>query len=187
MSIAPRLKNNLLFCLSLFCTTPIAIACDIEDNPVLMDALLGKERLEQYHYLDSEGKQHFDSLAAFKARETLQKKYFDRINKIDPSESDISCFLLIGAIAYYQNGTATMESYSEQTKPLYEKKPELVFKALAKAPLLIEPVCYYLNNYFGFEDKNKKGKSAFVESFEHLSKTSLPDIQHQRCLNMFKE
>ena len=105
----------------------------------------------------------------------------------NPNESDVNCFLLIGAIAYYQNGAATMESYTEQTKPLYEKNPELVFQALAKAPVMVERVCYYLNSYFGFEDKNKKGKSAFVESFEHLSKTSLPDIQHQRCLKMFKE
>ena len=74
MSLAPRLKATFLFCLSLFCTTPIAIACDVEDSPAVMDALLGNERIEQYHYLDSEGKQHFDSLAAFKARESLQNK-----------------------------------------------------------------------------------------------------------------
>ncbi len=120
----------------------------------------------QFLSTDSEGVESIDELK-------VQEKWGDLYNKYKNSadagdETGYKYFLFIGFLAYSQHNAELMEAYSSDLMPIYEKDAGKFLETLNELPFLIQSSGYYLDNYFGFEDKNAEKKPEFLKNNKPL-------------------
>jgi hypothetical protein len=115
----------------------------------------------QFSSKDSSGVERYDEL---KVQQKWGDMYFKYRKLAEASdETGLKYFLFIGFLAYTQKNAELSESYSSDLLPLYEKDPGSFLETLKMLPYLIPSSSYFLNNYFGFEDKNAEKKPEFLK------------------------
>ncbi len=120
----------------------------------------------QFLSKDSDGIERIDELK-------VEQKWGDLYNKYEKSaeagdETGFRYFLFIGFLAYSQHNAELMEAFSSDLMPIYEKDAAKFLEALNELPFLIQSSGYYLDNYFGFEDKNADKKPEFLKNNKPL-------------------
>lgn len=127
-------------------------------------------------------------LRAYQAWSALYEKYAQRDLEGDRfSEGRLRIYLLLGWVALEKLDAGTMEAFAGDLLTLYEKRPDQVLRALRDAPFLVPSTCRYLNRHFGFEDKNRDKKPAFLAGNSNKIKNALPAEDAKRCLEQFAE
>jgi hypothetical protein len=71
-------------------------------------------------------------------------------------------------------------------EPIYESHEPQFLRTLQELPFLVPSSCYYLNRYFGFEDKNLEKKPAFLEKHVPVMQTFLRSDNLKECLSQFE-
>ena len=105
-----------------------------------------------HSYLDQQGKQRYNALQAYKTYEALYLRYKKQLQQ-QSTPAAIKYYLYIGAIAQQNRNGAITEALSSDLMPLYRRHPQHYLDVLRELPFLIPSTCYYLGNYFGFEDQ----------------------------------
>ena len=123
----------------------------------------------QYTYIDSQGKNHTDSLKIFKKLENI---YIESLKKAIENKKDkekhFKKIMFFSFYAYEKNSAAFQEYLSSDLMSVYKKDRNLFLKTLSKFPFLIEANCNHLNSYFGFEGKHQEEKPDFIRKNEKI-------------------
>ncbi|HRD64802.1 MAG TPA: hypothetical protein PKY50_01475 [Candidatus Competibacter sp.] len=82
---------------------------------------------------------------------------------------------------------ATTEAFAGDLVPLYEKHEEPVLAVLRDLPFLVPSTCRYLSRYFGFEDRNREKKPAFLATHADRIERALAPEDGKHCLEHFAE
>jgi len=135
------------------------------------------------HFRDENGRNFFDELAAMQERDDVYLAIRKKVNQRNAKDEDIRYFLFMGYVAYTRNAAASMEAMTTDLMPVYRSNTKNVLLAMKASPFLIEASCYYLGNYFGFEGKNKKGKSEFMQEITTHLKAHLSPEKVGLCLS----
>lgn len=137
-------------------------------------------------YTDEKGGVFYDFLKDQQQWTGVYTKYKKQIQNSDERmDENIKYWLFIGFVARVTKGAEIQEAFSGDLVPMYEQKPRLFLKILKELPFLIPPTCYYMNNYFGFEDKNICRRSRFVEENKVIIYNTLGQELGSRCLDCF--
>jgi len=127
-------------------------------------------------------------LRAYQEWSALYEKYAQRDSGgARFSEDRLRVYLLLGWVALEKLDAGTMEAFASDLLTLYEQHPDPVLRALRDAPFLVPSTCRYLNRHFGFEDKNRDKKPAFLAAHTDRIKSALPAEDAERCLEQFAE
>ncbi len=110
------------------------------------------------------GETFYDSLMEFKEWESLYIKY----SKFGSEERlltkvEIKKLLFIGYISRVNSDAAISQSFSSDLVPIFNKNRDKFLNVMSDLKFLVPSTCYFLNNYFGFEDKNAEKKQAFLD------------------------
>ncbi len=180
-----RLSILLLF----FCLfyQPVAYS-DVEsqDAAEIVNSLLNLPNT-RFYTEQKDGTKQYNELKEYKSWGALYDKYAQLSVKPEEfSEERLKVYLLVAMVAKLRTQAATMEAFNSDLMLIYEKHEKSVLTILNELPYLIPSTCYYLNRYFGFEDKNLEKKPAFLEKHVPTIKATLHDKNAQSCLGYFE-
>lgn len=147
------------------------------DSELLVHRLLGLEH--PAFFQDGE----YKALAAYRAWTELYNRTLQRA--ADSTAADnrhLKTFLFIGFIARARLDAGTSEAFTADLMPLYGERRDDVLSVLRESPFLIESTCHYLGAFFGFEDRNREGKPAFLEANRGLIERAFPPDPAHTCL-----
>ncbi len=115
----------------------------------------------QFTSKDSDGVERYDEM---KVQQKWGDMYFKYKKLADAGdETGLKYYLFIAFLAYTQRNAELSEAFSSDLLPIYEKDAGSFLEILKKIPYLIPSSGYYLNKYFGFEDKNADLKPEFLK------------------------
>ncbi len=152
------------------------------DAQFFVSTLLGVED-PQFLSKDSDGTEQVDELKIQQKWGELYNKYKKQAETGD--ETGFKYYLFIGFMADLQHNAELSEAYSSDLIPIYEKDPMTFLVILRELPYLIESSGYYMNNYFGFEDKNAEKKPDFLKNNKQFILNILGAEDGARLLSKF--
>lgn len=167
---------------------PEVIACKSEnlDSYVLLSRLLNIKN-SCYLVTHDNGEEQYNYLKEQKEWANTYIKYKKLIDKNNDNLELIKYYLFIGFIAKEQQSAEVSEAFSSDLVPLYENHRENFLNVIKELPFLIPSSCYYLNNYFGFEDKNFNVKDQFLKDNERFILERLGTEKGNLCLKWLKQ
>ena len=115
---------------------------------------------------DSDGIEKYDELKAQQKWGELYNKYKKLAESGD--EKGFKYYLFIGFLAFSLNNAELSEAYSSDLIPLFNKDALTFLETLKELPFLVQSMGTYMNNYFGFEDKNADKKPDFLKNNKQL-------------------
>ena len=160
-------------------------ACSSEQNDKIIINMLLHIDDDKYNTKDEDGP-YYDSLAEYKDWENAYIKYskYEKSNK-KLTKTEIKYLLFIGFVAKTNLDAAMSDSLSSDLIPLYNSNKELLLSTLADLNFLVPSTCYYLNNYFGFEDRNAEKKAPFIKQNKESIMKSLGETEGNKCMAFF--
>jgi len=182
-----NLIKLLLILLSLNACSAIAAASNEQDAKLILDRLLHIDN-EKYNTKNASGQFFYNSLLEYKDWERTYIKY-SRMNKTNKkfTEHEIKNLLFIGFVSKVNSDAAISESLSSDLMPIFNDNKTLILNVIAELNFLIPSTCYYLNNYFGFEGKNKENKIPFIKTNKEIIIEHLGKNEGERCLVEFEK
>lgn len=175
-----------LLCLSLLApVAPAGVAPN--DAASILDTLLDLEN-PAYRSINERGQSTYNALRAYQDWAALYEKYAQRDrDNTQFSQDHLRVYLFLGWVAQEKLDAATTEAFAGDLVPLYEKHEESVLAVLRDLPFLVSSTCRYLNRYFGFEDRNREKKPAFLSARANRIKRALAPEDAERCLAYFAD
>ncbi len=179
-----NLKLLLLLCL--ISINPIIAHSSEQDAKIMLDMLLSIKN-DKYNTTTNEGKAIYDSLLEYKTWSRVYIKYAKPFKKNKRlTKQEMKYLLFIGFVARAILDASTSESLATDIIPIYNQNKALLLKSLASRNFLIPSTCYYMNRYFGFEDKNEEKKIPFIKQNKELIIMSLGKVKGDQCMSYFK-
>ena len=93
----------------------------------------------------------------------------------------------MGFVARENRDAAISEAFSSDFIAVYNANKGDVLDILVELKFLIPSSCYYLNNHFGFEDKNSDKKQPFLDKNKSFIIKKLGDDSSKTCLEIFNK
>lgn len=156
------------------------------DSEILLNSLL-HIKSEKYLKLSEDGEPFYNSLLEYKNWENLYVKYSNANNdNKNLSTNQIKKLLFMGFVAREKRDAAISQAFSSDFVGIYNANKSDVLDVLAKLNFLIPSSCYYLNNHFGFEDKNSDKEQPFLKENKSLIIKKLGDEGSKTCLAFFE-
>ena len=162
-----------------------ATSCAAKNEISLVDYFLNIKG--ETFYENKNGQPVYNELKAYKA---IEKKYIDLVEAAripQATEKSLKYLLFFGYAAYQRNDAASMEALSSDLMTVYLNNKKNFLTALRDAPTLIPSSCYYLGNYFGFEDKHKGEYEGFYNEQKNSFLEHLNENQTAACFTVMKE
>jgi hypothetical protein len=131
-----------------------------DDTRFFVNAML-EIKDPQFTSKDSEGVEQYDEMKVQQKWGDMYYKYKKLADAGD--KTGLKYYLFIAFLAYTQRNAELSEAFSSDLLPIYEKDAGSFLEILKKIPYLIPSSGYYLNKYFGFEDKNAEMKPEFLK------------------------
>lgn len=182
-----NLKKLLLLLLLYFINiNPIIAHSNEQDAKIILDMLLNIKN-EKYNKITNKGKAIYDYLLEYKTWNRVYVKYakpFEKNKRL--TEQEMKYLLFIGFVARTNLDASTSESLATEMISIYNANKTLLLKSLANRNFLIPSTCYYMNRYFGFEDKNEEKKIPFIKQNKELIIMSLGKAKGDQCMSYFK-
>lgn len=176
---------GIIVVVALFAGGTDQIFADSDDAGIILNRLLGIKN-KAYTYKDQHGVIQHDELMEYKGWSALYGKYAADLSRRKSASLDqIRYLLMIGFVAKSRNDAAMSEAFSSDLVPIYTHNRDGILAVMRESPFLIPSTCYYMNNYFGFEDKNANKKPGFLADNEKIIVKVLGQEKGGKCLRQF--
>ncbi len=156
------------------------------DSDVMIDRLLHIDN-EKFLFKTSEGGPFYNSLMEYREWESLYIKYskYDSDDKT-LTEVEMKKLLFIGYISRLNSDASISQSFSSDLVPIFNQNQSTILKVISDLKFLMPSTCYFLGNYFGFEDKNLEKKEGFLQINSPFIVKFLGEIDGEACLESIK-
>ena len=150
-----------------------------------LDFLLGIK--DQRYVYESGGKTHYDELKALKYRDSIYMNTFQQASKKEADPESLRYYLFIGYVARTKHAASTMESMSTGLMKIFKLHSVEISTTLNELPFLIDSACYYLGNYFGFEDKHRGDLESFEKKYIPVFSEHLNQQNSRNCISLIRK
>lgn len=174
-----------IFVITLFSTN--VLSSTAQDSQLLVNMLLQIDS-EKYITQNINGDLAYNDLAEYQDWERLyiNSSNYNNANK-SLSKPQLKRLLFLAFIAKTNNDASLSESLSSDLLPIYQANKTQFLQILNELDFLIPASCYYLGNYFGFEDKHKTELPVFIAQNKTQFQTQLGFKQAGMCLKFIDE
>jgi len=159
-----------------------AFSASSQEESLLINMLLNINS-EQYVDQQTDGTTSYDSLREYQdwTQIYINNSNYDSNNKTLTAKQ-IKKLLFMAFISKTNNDAGLAEALSSDLVPIYNANKTLFLQSLHELDFLLPATCYYLGNYFGFEDKHKSEAKQFIADNKPLFQTVLSPTQVDSCL-----
>jgi hypothetical protein len=126
-----------------------------------------------------------DPLGEYQRQSAVYVKFRDQEPMDETSMRIFLFYAFMARTSSRHSAGALPESLRSDLVPAFENHTEVFLKTLQSLPFLMNPVCYYLNGHFGFENVPLAKKKDFLKKNRTLILEKLGKDLGKECLKQF--